>query len=389
MVLLIIAVLSAMVGEFLFGVRLHAELLSNHRNGVKSRYIGRSAFNAYRYLAEANLLSPGNPQNLLVLSKWVGFGSGLENVEEGDMAAALLGIGASPLDPDPEGPLRGQWSVPLPSDIFDLDGIMYGRLVNERGKLNLNAIINSNTRDRTGDTVNRKVYNRLFTLFQILKIEDEDALTCLDGVVDWVDGNFSNEPRGAEEDHYRSLDDHPYYPRNNYLLSVDEMRLVNGCTADIVERVKEFVTVYPRKGPRGDGIPDYRIDAAAAPKAVLMAVFLAPPAESDISPNDHDVADAICEEIYTRAMERCGITVTVSESSGPRIRSPSLLKSGEITEIIAGRLSGNFDFYNFHLMDAQYYQIRAVGEVNNVIAGIEAVIKKSVKGVEVVYWKED
>jgi type II secretory pathway component PulK len=388
-VILIVAVLAAMVSEFLFGVRLQAELLSNHRNGLKCRYIGRSAFNTYKYLLDMNLLSSSTDQNLLMLSTWVGFGSGMGSVEGSAEISSLLGVGASPLEPNPEGPLRGQWSVPLPTNIFGLEGTMYGRLTNERGKLNLNGLITPNTADRTQDAVNKRNYNRLLVLFERLGMDANDALICLDGLVDWIDGNFSTEPRGAEQDYYRSLPKHPYSPRNDFFQSVDEMRLVRGCTPDMVERIKPFVTVYPRIGPYGDSLPDSRVDAATAPKEVLIAIFMAPVEDAKVSTADPVLASQIAEEIYTKAVEKCEVSVTVSEDGSASVNTPSLLSGSEINQIINNRLQGNFDFYNLNSIDAQFYHIDGIGEVNGVRAGVEAVVKKSMKGVDILSWRED
>lgn len=388
-VILIIAVLAAMVGEFLFGVRLHAELLSNHRNGLKCRYIGRSVFNAYRYIIDANLLSTANNPNFLMLSTWVGLGSGVEGAISSAEVGGSLGFGSSPLEPDPQGPLRGQWSIPIPNGIFDLEGEMYGRLVNERGKLNLNGIITPTQTDRTQDTVNRTTYYRLLTLFTRLGIQEGDAIVCLDSLVDWVDGNAGTEPNGAEEDYYKSLSEHPYSARNDFLQSVDEMRLVRGCTPDMVERVKPFLTVFPRQGIQANGMPDNRIDAAAAPKEVLMAVFMAPTEDGRASANDETASSLIADEIYTKAMEKCAVSVTVSASGDVSASGCTLLNGDDVKGIIGNRLQGNFDFYTQGNTDPIYYHIDAIGVINNVRAGIEAVVEKTVQKSTILYWRED
>jgi len=388
-VILIIAVLTAMVGEFLFGVRLQAELLSNHRYGLKCRYIGRSVFNAYRYIIDANLLSTANNPNFLMLSSWAGFGSGVEGVISSAEVGGYLGVGSSPLEPNPQGPLRGQWSIVIPNGIFDLEGEMYGRLVNERGKLNLNGIITPNPTDRTQDTVNKTTYYRLLILFTRLGIQEGDTIVCLDSLVDWVDGNADTEPNGAEEDYYKSLGDHPYSPRNDFLQSVDEMRLVRGCTPDMVERVKPFLTVFPRQGAQGSGMPDNHIDAAAAPKEVLMALFLAPTEDGRASANDETASSLIADEIYTKALEKCAVTATVSASGDVSASGCTLLNGSDVSAIIGNRLQGSFNFYTQNNADAAYYHIDAVGVINNVRAGIEAVLQKTDQESTILYWRED
>lgn len=387
-VILIIAVLGAMVTEFLYSARLQAELLANHRDGMKARYIGRSAMNTYIYLLETNMFSTANEQNLFVLSNYLGIGNGMQNVKDGQAAESLLGIGANPLDPDPEGFMRGQWSIPLPSDIFILDGKMYGRMTNERGKINLNALVVINRVDRGADQYNRKVYNQLVKLSEVLQLDPEKALTCFDGIVDWIDGDYGTEPRGAEDDYYRSLDI-PYYPRNNFLIGVDEIRLVKGCTPEIVDKIRDFITVYPLKGPITSEVYDPRIDAAAAPKAVLMAVLMAPEDETSTSRADPILAAQIAEEIYLKAVEKCGISITIGEAGAPSVSSPTLLLSEEVVTVIGGRIAGEFDFYSYNVQDPQFYDIQAYGEVNGTLAGIEAIVRKDPFAVKTVFWRED
>ena len=391
-VILIIGVLAAMVGEFLFGVRLHAELLANHRNGMKCRYIGRSSVNTFMYLLKMDLVRSNSQQNLLVLSSWVGYGGGLENVEGAEFAQEMLGFEKNPLDPDPNGPLRGQWSIPLPSEVFELDGKMYGKLINERGKINLNSIVTvTQRRDRTEDVTNYKVYNRLFQLFQLLDIEEEESLTCIDGIVDWIDGNLGTEPRGAEEDYYRSLDNHPYYSRNDFLQSVDEIMLVRGCTPQITEKIREFVTVYPHKGNKATAISfDSRIDAVTAPKVVLMAMFMAPSDESGISAVDEELAAQIAEEIYEKAIEKSGISVSVSEEGAYSVSAPSLLSAAEVKQVVANRLpEDSLDLYAYSPSEAQFYTVKGYGEVNGVMSGVEVVLRKIQREVEILSWRED
>jgi len=386
-VILIVAVLAAMVGEFLYGVRLQAELLANHRYGMKARYIGKSALNSYEYLLKMNLLEPDTSQNLLFLSEWCGYGGGLEQMEGGELASGILGFGASPLECDPEGPVKGEWSLPLPSNLFDLSGTMYGKMVNERGKLNLNAMVNINKSNRTEDTKDFRQYNRLFTLFKLLEIEDEAALACLDGIVDWVDGNLSSEPFGAEEDYYRTLDENPYYPRNDLLPSIDEVRLVKGCTPEIVEKIRPFVTVYPRKGVYGDGVPDGRIYPAVAPDIVLKAVFLTPSAEEGTEINSLPAVEEVIENIHTEAARQAGISVRIDEEGNMSASGPSLLTTAQVRQIMGDRVRGEFEFYGYRKQDAHFYHVTGMGDVRGVRSEIEAVLKKTTRGVEILHWR--
>ncbi len=386
-VILIVAVLAAMVGEFLYGVRLQAEMLANHRYGMKARYIGKSAVNSYKYLLETNLLEPGTSQNLLFLSEWAGYGGGLEQMEGGEVASGMLGFGESPLDSNPEGLLKGEWYLPLPSNLFDVSGTMYGKLVNERGKLNLNAMVNVNKGDRTQDTKDYQQYNRLLTLFRLLEIEEQDAHTCLDGIVDWVDGNLSTEPSGAEEDYYRTLDENPYYPRNNLLPSIDEVGLVKGCTLEIVQKIRPFVTVYPRKGVYGQGVPDDRIYPTVASDIVLKAVFLAPSAESGTGVNTLPAVEEVIKDIHTEAARHAGVSVSIDKDGNVSGSGPSMLTTAQVKQIMGERVQGEFNFYQYQKQDAHFYRITGMGEVKGVRTETKAVVMKTMKDVQVLNWR--
>jgi len=390
MVLLIVTVLAAMVTEFMFTTRLHAEFNSNYRNRARARYLARSAVNSFQYLLEVNQIAPGGV--LYSASNWVGYGSGFDQVEGADLASSMLGLGESPISPASDGPLQGQWSIGLPSRFFDVDGEIFGRIVNERGKINLNAIVKvANNLDRTQDTVNTDVYNILRALLQLQGIEDKDALIFLDSLVDWIDGNGSTEPNGAEDDYYRGLPENPYYARNDFLLSLDEVRLVKGCTPELFDKIKDFVTVYPRIGPNPNAPPDSTIDASAAPKMVLMAVFLGPRAPgSDTPTNDPDTASRVADDFYKMVVQKAGPSVTV-QNGQVSFSMGQTISSQDIQKVIAGRIQGvDKYFYTYNQNKLQYYTAIGAGRFNNVVSVIHTTFKKTPpNNIEILQWIED
>lgn len=66
-----------------------------------------------------------------------------------------------------------------------------------------------------------------------------------ESLMDWVDVDAQTRPGGAEDIEYLNLNP-PYRASNQLLASVDELRLVRGFSAEIVTKLRPYVTVAPR-----------------------------------------------------------------------------------------------------------------------------------------------
>jgi general secretion pathway protein K len=102
-------------------------------------------------------------------------------------------------------------------------------LEDESGKLNINSV-NDSTR------------GQLEKIFTDSGVEVEDVDTIVDSILDWIDTNEEHHLNGAEEDYYRSLD-RPYSSKDGSMDSIDELLLVKGMNRDIL---------YGSKQKRGD-----------------------------------------------------------------------------------------------------------------------------------------
>jgi general secretion pathway protein K len=65
-----------------------------------------------------------------------------------------------------------------------------------------------------------------------------------ENLIDFVDSDESRLQGGAEDAWYQEQEP-PYRTANRALLSVDELRLVEGFTSDLVEALRPYVSVYP------------------------------------------------------------------------------------------------------------------------------------------------
>lgn len=84
-------------------------------------------------------------------------------------------------------------------------------------------------------------------------------------LIDWIDAD-DVRLRGGPEDAYYLEQTPPYRAANRPLLSVDELRLVEGFDARLVEALRPYVSVHPLVG--GDGV-----NPNTAPSYVLAALF--------------------------------------------------------------------------------------------------------------------
>lgn len=90
-----------------------------------------------------------------------------------------------------------------------------------------------------------------------------------ENLIDWVDPDEVRESGGLEDDFYQSQDP-PYRAANRPLLSLDELRLVEGFDDDLVAGLRPYVTVYPYvpQPPGGGGV-----NLNTAPPHVLALLF--------------------------------------------------------------------------------------------------------------------
>ncbi|KAA0889728.1 general secretion pathway protein GspK [Oryzomonas rubra] len=168
--------------------------------------------------------------------------------------------------------LSDKWAAPFKMD--DEIGRIEITTTEESGKINLNALVQQNDEINT-DT--QAILKRLGTQLQIPE-------SVWNALADWIDTNDLPLSGGAENSYYKSLNP-PYSARNGRLTTVNELSLVKGFTADMVNKLKPFVTVYPNKaGGLGATVA---VNVNTAPKEVLMAL------DSRISGS---IADRIIEE---------------------------------------------------------------------------------------------
>ena len=100
-------------------------------------------------------------------------------------------------------------------------------------------------------------YRRLLALLAL-------PTSLADSLVDWLDADsLASGSEGAEDDYYLNLQ-HPYRAANGPLVSLSELYLVRGYSADVIEKLKPYVYVV-------DGLTAVNVNTSSV--SVLQSLF--------------------------------------------------------------------------------------------------------------------
>jgi len=136
-------------------------------------------------------------------------------------------------------------------------------------KLNLNAILRSDADGELASQAQPLLEAMLEKVVEEMplppaeKVYDIRALA--EHLIDYVDEDDVSRSGGSEDDFYQ-LQDPPYRAANRPLLSVDELRRIEGFDDKLVEALRPYVTVFPYAGSGG-------INPNTAPPHVLSLLF--------------------------------------------------------------------------------------------------------------------
>lgn len=122
-------------------------------------------------------------------------------------------------------------------------------VTSEAAKINLNEVPNPALR----------------RLLELSCVGESEATTIADRLADYLDEDDAHRLQGEEKPAYaaRGL---PYGPRNDRLQTVDELRRIPGITAELLQRIRPFVTAHGYHRA-----PDLRLATPQVIRAVLDA----------------------------------------------------------------------------------------------------------------------
>ncbi len=200
LVLWVLALLSMIVFEFCYTMRIEATITKNFKEGERSYYLAQAGINrAFIELIKTNRST----------KKFKGAKDTLvDNPEEDEF--------------EDEG--IDEWKPREEPYLFELeDGACEVTISDEGGKINLNWIAKQAKTDRKllSDVIEKSC-----------GLEGEERDVVVDSIIDWVDKDHNHLMNGAEDEYYESLED-PYEARDGDFVIPEELLLVRGITDDL------------------------------------------------------------------------------------------------------------------------------------------------------------
>jgi len=210
LVLVVVALLSALLSEFAFSTLVDLRLTETFRDSTRAAYLARGGLTVGRMLLQQD-------RN----------------------------------DFDAPGVAEEIWSQEI-SNFPVAEGAVSIRILDLDGRLDLNRMV-----DAQGNP-NVVLRGRFERLCELLGLDTPEALSA--ALVDWLDADETSEDLGAESDFYQGLQP-PYPAANGPLNAIDELVRVRGFDAEAVRALAPFVTAYGND----------KLNVNSAPREVLLA----------------------------------------------------------------------------------------------------------------------
>ncbi len=345
-VIIVVAILAIVVADMVYFTQVDREISGNRIDEVKARYIAKSGI----HVAAGTL--KGQP---------------LEDLDE--IASTLV------TDSDYG---SGFWAINVP--FFPVgDGTVSVTVLDERAKVNLNALV-----DDSSNRVDQQVLVELKELFRFLEVDESNSERFISSLTNWLDrpvegSQNDQDSNGANSEFYSGLEN-PYFIKNGKLDSLHEIRLIDGMDEEFFNKIKDYVTVYPR---------DKRINFSTAPKVVLMAAVKAstvPAIGGQGNPDTEEVSDDAAEQIADEIIEARENESVIDQKKAREIAtgvdSTSEISAGLVGVVVNSGYSDTFSVK----------AVGSLGEVNPTKRIIEAILMKTTENnqnkVEIVTWKE-
>jgi len=148
------------------------------------------------------------------------------------------------------GQIWAQGKTTFPVDFGEISG----EITDLQSCLNLNALRapldskasgSGNTDKRVTKVPARLAFEALLINLQLDNVSQFEAESMADALTDWLDADSSISSAGGAEDSDYAAREFPYLAANNYLASVNELRLIEHFTPATIKAITPYVCVIP------------------------------------------------------------------------------------------------------------------------------------------------
>jgi general secretion pathway protein K len=178
--------------------------------------------------------------------------------------------------------LQERWAQIGNTEIAAGGGTLRLHIEDTSARLNLNALFapvsGGGTSERTELFLHALLEKVIEEISADATQEVYDVRELTANLMDWIDEDELRQSGGLEDEPYQAHDP-PYRAANRALLSVDELRLVEGFDGPLVEALRPYVTVYPFAGGAG-------LNLNTAPAHVLSLLFYDDGVDSRLAKED-------------------------------------------------------------------------------------------------------
>jgi len=169
---------------------------------------------------------------------------------------------------------------------FNLNALRVGKKQNQQGTKNnsrndgrnnsenLTKTENAKANDRTnnGKNNNTSIKAMLVTLIAGLEVEGVDNFAAeymADALADWLDENDTIASAGGAEDSDYASKAFPYLAANNYLASINELRVIEHFNVAVINALKEYTCILPN-----DNLLAINVNTITSEHALLLKAIL-------------------------------------------------------------------------------------------------------------------
>lgn len=133
---------------------------------------------------------------------------------------------------------------------FPVDfGEITGEITDLQSCFNLNALRVDNNNINKGQTTDkslaRKAFEELLININIEGVDNFQAESMTDALMDWLDTDDNITGSGGAEDSDYASREFPYLAANNYLASMQELRIIEHFTVNVINKLKDYTCVLP------------------------------------------------------------------------------------------------------------------------------------------------